>query len=316
MQLTHAGRALALAALLLIGTAHASAPQQKNQAPGYYRLMVGDIEVTALNDGLFHLKVSELLNAEPGEVDAALTHMFLKEPVDTSVNGFLVNTGTKLVLVDTGCGAYCGPETGKLVQSLKAAGYAPEQVDEIYITHFHGDHVGGLIADGQRVFANATVRADKRESDFWLSQANMDKAPDNRKDTFKGAMGALNPYVSAGKFKPFDGDSELVPGVRAVASYGHTPGHTAYRVDSGGQTLMLWGDLMHVAAVQFPHPAVTIKFDSDSTAAAATRAKAYADAAKNGWWVASAHLSFPAFGHIAAQGSGYHYVPANYSVPH
>ena len=147
-----------------------------------------------------------------------------------------------------------------------------------------------------------------------LSQANLDKAPADAKDFFKGAMASLNPYVKAGKFKPFDGDTELVPGIRAQAARGHTPGHSVYVAESKGQKLVFWGDLMHVAAVQFAQPSVTIQFDTDSKAAAVQRKKAYADAAKNGHWVAAAHLAFPGIGHLRSEGAGYRFVPANYTV--
>jgi glyoxylase-like metal-dependent hydrolase (beta-lactamase superfamily II) len=180
----------------------------------------------------------------------------------------------------------------------------------------HGDHVGGLSADGQRVFPNAIVRAAQPEADYWLSKEHLDAAPKDRKDGFQSALNMLNPYVSAGKFKPFSGDTELAPGIRAVAAPGHTPGHTLYVVDSEGQKLILWGDLMHVAAAQFPDPAVAIRFDTDSAMAAAQRKKVFADVAEHGYWVAGAHLSFPGIGHLRAAGAGYAYVPVNYGAVH
>jgi glyoxylase-like metal-dependent hydrolase (beta-lactamase superfamily II) len=300
--------------LLLPVAAIAGAPQVKTQAPGYYRMMLGDFEVTALSDGTVGLPVSKLLtNTTPAKVEKALARAYLKEPVDTSVNGYLVNTGSKLVLIDTGAAGLFGPTLGNLLVNLKAAGYQPEQVDEIYITHMHPDHVGGLMAGDKLAFPNAVVRADKRDADFWLSQANLDAAPKDAKGFFQGAMASLNPYAAAGKFKPFDGDTELVPGIKAGASHGHTAGHSTYIVESNGQKLVLWGDLMHVAAVQFADPSVTIQFDTDSKAAAVQRKKAYADAAKQGYWVAAAHLAFPGVGHLRAEGKGYVFVPANYS---
>jgi len=317
---TSLGTACAVSLLVLgAGTAappvHAGAPLVKTSAPGFYRMMLGDFEVTALSDGTVDLPVDKLLtNTRPGKVTTALNQSFLKAPVETSVNAYLINTGDKLVLVDTGAAGLFGPTLGKLVGNLKAAGYQPEQVDAVVITHMHADHVGGLMAGEQRVFPNATVHADQHDADHWLSQANMDKAPADAKGFFQGAMASINPYVAAGKFKPFNGDTELVPGIKAVASRGHTPGHSTYVVESKGQKLVLWGDLMHVAAVQFANPAVTIAFDTDSKAAAAQRQKAYADAAKNGYWVAASHLSFPGIGHLRREGKGYRFVPANYSV--
>jgi len=315
-------RLLPLLAALATGfavlpAAHAAAPQVKTQSPGYYRMMLGDIEVTVLNDGTVNLPMHQLLtNTTADKVQADLARSFLSSPLETSVNAFLINTGTKLVMVDAGAGSLFGPTLGKLQASIRAAGYQPEQIDEIYITHMHGDHVGGLSAADKPAFANAVVRADQRDAAFWLSQEAMDKAPEGAKNGFRGAMAMLKPYQAAGRFKPFDGDTELVPGVKAMANYGHTPGHTIYQVESKGQKLVLWGDLMHVAAVQFAQPAVTIQFDSDSKLAAERRAKAYADAAAQGHFVAAAHLSFPGIGRLRAEGAGYTFVPVNYrAVP-
>jgi len=306
--------ALSLACAALPTAAWSAAPQVKTQAPGYYRMMLGEFEITALSDGTVALPVDQLLNQPAAKTGKALARAHLKVPVDTSVNGFLVNTGSKLVLIDTGAAGLFGPTLGNLLNNLKAAGYTPDQVDEIYITHMHPDHVGGLMAGDKPAFPNAVVRADQRDADFWLSQKNMEAAPKESQGFFQGAMASLNPYVAAGKFKSFSGNTELVPGIKAIASYGHTAGHTTYLVESGGQKLMLWGDLMHVAAVQFADPGVTIKFDTDNKAAAAQRKKAYADAAKQGYWVAAAHLAFPGIGHLRSDGRGYAFVPVNYSA--
>jgi glyoxylase-like metal-dependent hydrolase (beta-lactamase superfamily II) len=312
----------ALAAAMFLGctvlapVAMAEAPMAKTQAPGFYRVMVGDFEVTALSDGTVKLPMIKLLtNAKPEKIAAALKNGYLKETVETSVNGYLVNTGSKLVLIDTGAAGLFGPTLGNLLSNLNAAGYKPEQVDEIYITHMHPDHVGGLIANGALAFPNATLRIDKADTDYWLSEANMNAAPDGMKGFFQGAMASVKPYQAAGKLKTFDSNTDLVPGVRTQSAYGHTPGHTIYVVESGGEKLELWGDLMHVAAVQFAEPNVTIQFDTDSKTAALARKKAYADAAKNGQLIGLAHVAFPGLGHLLANpsGKGYTWVPLNYS---
>ncbi len=305
---------LTLAALLSFAPlAHAQVPMAKGQAPGWYRMMLGSFQVTALSDGTVALPVDKLLTqVSPARVESLLARSYLKAPVETSVNAYLIHTGTKLVLIDAGAAGLFGPTLGKLLGNLKAAGYQPEQVDEIYITHMHPDHVGGLVADGKMVFPNAVVRADMREGGFWLSSENMDKAPADAKGFFQGAMASLNPYVAAGKLKPFDGETELVPGIRAIPARGHTPGHTIYAVESQGNKLVVWGDLMHVAAVQFAMPSVTIQFDNDSKAAAPQRQKNYADAAKKGYFVAVAHVSFPGIGKLRTDGKGYEWLPTNY----
>lgn len=308
--------AFATAAALLTTAlpAAAEAPMQKTQAPGFHRMMVGDIEVTVVSDGTIRLPVLQLLRGDRAKIADALKRGFLTEQVETSVNAFLINTGSKLVMVDSGAGALFGPTVGQLVANLRAAGYTPEQVDEIYITHLHGDHVGGVVAANARVFPNATLRMDKRESDFWLSEANKAAAPEAAKRFFDGAMLATRPYIQAGRMLPFEGAIELVPGVRAVATYGHTPGHSIYTVESKGEKLVLWGDLMHVAAVQFEDPSVVIQFDSDNASAMRQRTAAYEDAAKNGWMVGAAHLAFPGVGRLRSNGNGgYTFVPLNYS---
>lgn len=304
MRLTVLGFALALAATT---GAQAAAPFNKTQAPGYFRMMLGDFEITAINDGTLDLPVDKLLKEnQPGQVAQALKHNHLHLPLETSVNAYLINTGAKLVLVDTGAAGVFGPTAGRLLANFKATGYKPEQVDEIYITHRHGDHIGGLTVDGKPVFPNAVVRLDKRDAEYLTTAPAAGKAPD-------GVQLAAKPYVDSGRLKPFDGATDLVPGVRAQPAYGHTPGHTIYVAESKGQKMVFGGDSMHVASVQFPDPTVTINFDSDSSKAMPERQKLYADAAKEGYYLAFTHVSFPGIGHVRPDGKGYTWVPVNYT---
>lgn len=300
----------ALLAAALTAPALAAGPQLKGQAPGWYRVQLGDFEITALSDGTIDLPVDKLLQQPPANTLRALQHAYLGVPLETSVNAYLVNTGTKVVLVDTGTAGLFGPTAGRVVANLKASGYTPEQVDEIVITHMHGDHIGGA---SSTVFPNATLRLDKRDSDFWLAAEQVAKGGDGAK-----AVAALvKGFADTGRFKPFEGQAagvEIVPGVKAFPAYGHTPGHTNYVAESKGQKMMFWGDLMHVAAVQFPDPSVTVQFDSDPKTARPAREAAYAAAAKDGYFVAVTHVSFPGIGRLRADGKGYDWFPVNYSA--
>ena len=299
-----------LALALCTSAALAAGPQLKGQAPGWYRVQLGEFEVTALSDGTIDLPVDKLLQQPAANTLRALQHAYLGVPLETSVNAYIVNTGTKLVLVDTGTAGLFGPTAGRVMANLKASGYSPEQVDEIVITHMHGDHLGGA---SSTAYPNATLRIDKRDTDFWLSPEQLAKGGDGAK-----ALAALvKGFADAGRFKPFEGSTagvEIVPGVKAFPAYGHTPGHSNYVAESKGQKMMFWGDLMHVAAVQFAEPAVTVQFDSDPKAARPAREAAFAAAAKDGYYVAVTHVSFPGIGRLRADGKGYDWFPVNYST--
>lgn len=305
--------AAACAAVCIAAPAFAAAPMAKTPAPGYFRIMLGEVEVTPLSDGTVDLPVDKLLSQKAEATTAALAKAHLKAPLETSDNAFLINTGKKLILVDTGAGVLFGPTLGKLQASMQAAGYTPDQVDEVYLTHMHSDHLGGLARESGMAFPNAVVRASKTEAGHWLNQANMDKAPAAGKDTFKNARAVLDPYLKAGKFKAFEGDIEVSPGIRAQGGHGHTPGHTTFVLESGGRKMVFIGDLIHVAAVQFENPAVTIGFDGDQKAAAAARKKLFDAAAKDGTLIGGAHLQFPGLGYLRSEGKGYRFIPVNYT---
>jgi glyoxylase-like metal-dependent hydrolase (beta-lactamase superfamily II) len=307
--------AAAILILSFVLNAHASAPKAAaGSNPGFYRFMVGDIEVNTISDGTFTMDVSKLLsNVTPNELDAALKKNFLSREIETSVDAFLINTGTKLVLVDTGMGHGTMPTTGHLVEHLNAAGYKPEQVDAIVITHMHGDHIGGLTADGKAVFPNATLYIDKADLDFWLDKKNAEKADGMRKKMFDLAPIAVEPYKKAGKLSPITADMEIAPGVHSRAAHGHTPGHETYVVESNGQKLFILGDIIHVGSVQFEKPTARMAFDSDLPAAEHARIATFQAAAKEGALIAAAHLSFPGVGHLRAEKKGFVFVPLNYN---
>ena len=298
----------------LLPDCYAAAPMAKVQAPGYYRFMLGDFEVTALYDGALLLSVDKLMtNISQAEIRGALANAALTTPLETSVNAYLINTGSKLVLIDAGTGGEFGPGAGVLLDNLKASGYQPEQVDEIYVTHMHGDHLGGVVKDGRAAFPNATLHVGRADADLWLDPKKMAAAPADAQDDFKQAVAAVAPYQSTNHFKPIDKDGPLVAGVFAISTPGHTPGHTSYLVESHGQKLYVIGDLIHVGAVQFPDPSATILFDSDEKSAALQRRRIFAKISSEHALLAGAHLSFPGVGHIVQHGTGYLFLPTNYA---
>ncbi|MGE5385081.1 MAG: MBL fold metallo-hydrolase, partial [Betaproteobacteria bacterium] len=232
-----------------------------------------------------------------------------------AVNAYLINTGSNLVLVDAGAAQLFGPGLGYVLQNLKAAGYDPAQVDTVVVTHLHGDHIGGLNgADGKPVFPKANVFAAQADNDFWLSQQTADTAPKEAQPFFKMARDAAAPYQAAGRWKTFKAGETLVPGVQAVQANGHTPGHTAFAVESEGQKLLIWGDVVHAHAVQFARPGVSIEFDVDQKQAIATRRNLMKAMAESKSLVAGMHLPFPGIGHVRAEGKGsYTWVPVEFS---
>ena len=314
----HRLTALALAfgaSFVPFAPASAEAPAIHTQVPGYYRAAVGDLEITALYDGYVDLAASVLLNANKAEVQRLLARKFIAgEKVQTAVNAYLINLGGKLILVDTGAAKAFGPTLGFIGEQIRAAGYTPEQIDIVLLTHLHADHVAGLLGtDGKPQFPNAEVRVDQAESDFWLSGAHAAQAPKDFQPFFKIARDSAAPYQAAGKWKPFSGAAELAPGIKAVPAVGHTPGHTAYQVESKGERLLILGDAVHSHAVQFARPEVAIEFDSDKKQAVATRKKLFAWAAKEKLLVSGMHLPFPGLGHVRADGKAFAWVPVEYS---
>jgi len=286
-------------------------PQHPDQTPGFYRLKVGDLEVTALIDGRGVID-SHLLNGTKATMDGVVKALH-EDPhmLDGGEAGFLVNTGKQLILVDAGSGTwYGGGAFGRLAGNLRSAGYTPEAVNIVLLTHLHSDHVGGLTTqDGKRVFPNADVYVAKAESDFWLSPEIAAKAPKDVQSFFQSAQAIAAPYIKAGKWHTFSGSEKIVDGMEIVPLPGHTPGHTGYEFSSKGQKILFWGDIIHAQSVQLQHPEVTVVFDFDPTAAAATRHQLLLKLASEDVLIAGPHMNFPGIGRLHREGSGYSWAP-------
>lgn len=291
------------------------ADQHKPQVPGYYRMSLGDFEVTALYDGFINLDSGLLKGMSDEDIQTLLARMFISstDGIQTAVNGYLVNTGSQLILVDTGAAACFGPTLGHIEHNLDAAGYAPEDVDTVLLTHLHPDHSCGLAdADGNAAFPNAEVLVPQAEAGFWLNKEVAAKAPKDSQPFFTMSQASVAPYQADNRFRTFQIGENIGPGVEVVSTPGHTPGHVSYLFSSGDESLLVWGDIVHNYAVQFPHPEVSIEFDVDSAQAIVTRKKILADAALDKLWVGGAHLPFPGLGLVRAENPGYAWVPVEY----
>jgi len=300
-----------LFALLLCG---AQAAAQKEQAPGYFRYAVGGFTVTALNDGSLDIPLSSFHGASLERMQALVAQAFLTKAtgVATSVNAYLVDTGSHRVLVDAGTAQCFGanPNLGLLPGNLRASGYTPEDIDIVVITHLHGDHFCGLAdANGKRVFPNAAIWVAEEEAAAWLDEKIAAAQPENRRFAYKQARELIGVYREAGRFHTFKPGDAIVPGLRILATPGHTPGHTSFLFESQGNALLVWGDIVHCTQVQFPLPQVSIASDADPKQAVATREKLFEKLAKDGTAIAGSHLPFPGIGHIRKEEQGYAWVP-------
>ncbi len=294
------------------GGALAKAPFYGHQVLSAYRHKVGAFEVIALNDGAIDIPVAMYPKADPAEAARILEATGgAKDKIPTPVNAFLVNTGDKLVLIDSGAGKLFGPTLGRFAANLATLGVDPASVDVIAMTHLHPDHFGGLLdTQGKVAFPNAEVFVSDADLKFWLDEAIAAKVPADNKPFFDQARMVIGPYAAAKKTSVIADGKEVVPGITAMAAPGHTPGHTMYRVSSGGETLLIWGDIIHSAALQTAHPDWAIAFDTDPAMAIATRKRVFDMTATDRLTIAGAHVPFPGIGHVVKAGEAYAYAPS------
>jgi glyoxylase-like metal-dependent hydrolase (beta-lactamase superfamily II) len=315
MQLTRRSFGLAALSGVLAAPALAKAPFSGTQAPGVYRLKVGTFEITVLNDGWLPLE-AKIFSGDPMTAPRLLDAGFLpKDAIPTSVNEWLVNTGDRLVLVDTGTSNLFGPTLGRLAKNLGAAGVDPGAVDAIVLTHMHPDHANGLLTPDKKVaFPNASVHVHETELGFWTSAEIARRAPDDFKPFFEMARNAIKPYTDAGKVTTYRDGAELLPGIAVIMAPGHTVGHSMVRLSSQGRALLLWGDIVHNAALQFPEPDRALTFDTDQAMAIASRKRVFDMVANERLTIAGSHLPFPGIGHVAKAATGYAYVPIEWGA--
>ena len=288
----------------------AAAPPSSVQAPGIYRYRLGDFELTAINDGTWYRTIDDsfIRNVPYPVVQNELMAGYLPaNTVPTYFTALLVNTGAKLVLIDTGTGGQFPLPSGTLAANLAAAGVDPRQIDVILISHLHADHINGIkTKDNERVFPNAEIMVSAPEWAYWMDDANLNAAPVPRRVPFLNARRIFRDIAK--DIRRFEAGSELVSGITSVPAYGHTPGHTAFAVASGAQSMLVLGDTTNHPWLFLRHPEWQGSFDYDAAMAVTTRKALLDRAAADRMLVQGYHFPFPAAGHIAKTPGGYEFV--------
>jgi glyoxylase-like metal-dependent hydrolase (beta-lactamase superfamily II) len=275
--------------------------------PGFYRRQVGAFTVTALHDGgLSAPPGAILLGITPEAAEALVAARFRGPGMQLYINTYLVQGEGRTLLIDTGAGTNMGPGAGKMMANLAAAGVAPGDIDAVLLTHFHGDHSGGLAtAEGTAVFPNAELLYPPADAAYWFDPAAEAAAPEAKRGAFAAAKAAAAPYHD--RMRGIE--AEAFPGITRVPLPGHTPGHSGWMIGEGPDALLIWGDIMHVPDIQAPHPEVGVGFDVDPALAIETRNAILARAADERLLIAGMHLHFPGFCHVARDGDAYSIIP-------
>jgi glyoxylase-like metal-dependent hydrolase (beta-lactamase superfamily II) len=267
---------------------------------------IGDSEVTALSDGVLATSLDVVLGMDRAEA-RQLAGTSGGDDVHIAVNAFLLKLQGRWALIDAGAGNSMGPTLGKLPESLRAFGVAPEEIAAVFLTHIHPDHSNGLVDDaGRAVFANAELILHEAEARFWLDRDEASGETERIRRNIAKAAVATAPYRSRMRLVR---ESEAMSGVSAVALPGHTPGHTGWLIASGKESLLIWGDLVHLASVQVARPDTGLVFDVDPQMACATRRRTFDRVAADKLTVAGAHMDFPGFGTIVRKGAGFAFEP-------
>jgi len=312
-----AGALVAAATLDLPGLGPVAQAQgtSVNQAPGFYRYKVGDITLTAVNDGFAKRPLEGFVrNAELADVKKAMAQSFLpQDALSITFTTLVLQRGDKLTLIDTGNGDSGAPTSGAWMANFKAAGFDPKNVSTVVFSHFHGDHINGFrLKDGTAVFPNAEVMVPTAEWAYWMDDAKMSAAPEGMKGAFAGVRRVFSPIAK--DVKQFEAGKEILPGLTAIAAPGHTPGHTVFALASGNDKMMIMSDTTNHPALFVRNPDWSAVFDMDGAQAAATRRKLLDMVSADRMQVAFYHAPFPAVGHIAKDGNGFEMVPVQWST--
>ena len=308
------GPMLAAGAAALPMPGQAAAPISAAQGPGVYRYKLGDYQLTALYDGIWYLPIDDkfMRNASGTEVNDALAAAFLPPSVlPISFTALLVNIGRKLVLIDTGTAGQITGSAGFMNANLAAAGIKPGAIDTIVISHFHPDHIDGIkTKDGDKVFPKAEILVPEPEWTFWMDDANMGRATGAVHKYFLNARRIFKDIAKeVRRFKPGD---EVAPGIVSIPAYGHTPGHTAFAIHSGNQSMLAMSDTVRNPYLFARHPDWQPIFDMDGPQAVMARRAMLDRAAADRMLVEAYHFPFPACGHMVKTATGYELVPVEW----
>ncbi len=280
------------------------------QAPGFYRYAVGDFTAIALNDGTLtrDRPANFIVNADDAAVGTAFAEAGMAaDKLTLTFNPLAIETPDGVVLIDTGFGESGPPTTGHLLSNLEAAGIAPEAVTTVIISHFHGDHILGLMRkDGTKIYPNAKLMVPQGECDYWLDDAKMQAAPDAARSNFEIArktMGDLD-------MQRFNWDDTILPGFTSVQADGHTPGMSAIEIESGGETLLFVADITNNPLLFVRHPEWQAMFDTDPERTIVTRRRLLDRAAAERLRLHFYHAPFPATAYVVKNGDAYEYLPA------
>lgn len=277
------------------------------QVPAVYHRRLGDVLVTGLSDGYMDMGYEIFRNIPENEVRDILAREHRASPPRISINAFALRFGGKTYLVDCGSQDIMGPTCGRLPDNLAAAGITPESVDGVILTHVHPDHSNGLteVATGKLLFPNAEVIVHQAEIDHWFSDDAMARADERQKRRyFRAGRDQLGPYMKLGRVRTFR-DGEVLPGIVAIPSPGHTPGHTSYVISSGKESMVIWGDTVHVPEIQLARPDVAMQFDYDPEQAVTSRQRILDMVIADELLVAGMHVHFPGFAHMRREAGRY-----------
>lgn len=296
------------------GTALASAPMLGVSRPSIYRFKLGAFEVTNILDGAMQINGPHPIfgNNQPAETvqEFAKANHLPTAKFENSYTNTIVNTGKELILFDTGNGAARrSAGAGNLRGLLATAGYTPEQIDIVVITHGHPDHINGLVEDGKPAFPNASYVLGEVEFDYWKKGENIAEARKANRELFVKIVVPL-----AEKAKLVKDEAEVVSGIRAVEAFGHSPGHMAYHIESDGRRLLLWADTTNHYVMSLEKPEWHVSFDSDKEQGVATRERILDMVATDRIPAIGYHMPFPAVGFVEKAGESYRWVPASYQM--